>query len=453
MWARLSQDQVQIESKVAFEWTALHVPGAGDLRLAHPRCGNIAFSLMAPPPFGGTFPARVSKDGILLTTPFGLDSGHDDEDPPSDADQLTRFLDGICHRVTPRFRYGLLTDGIMRWLDHKPSTCIVTATPTTYLLRHRLSLFKRELASRGIYYEDDGTEIGYELRFAIEDGQVPNSFHEPNAALAYTVSGQGEPEEDKQTQACELYDPEEDWETGRSYAVDYPTMPARIDVIGADLVFHTSEYTNVDGIVVDNDWAKAHIECAGVAAGLDIGASSFPALSAADRAGLNKTEAMLTVNGNAVDAADRVQCAAYVLATGGEPDPEVEARLSRLRGTIVRVLLGRHALEAAEEGNFTYAGKVAATLMPLAPGPFPRRAYAVIELAEALVDISRRTAIAKEVVGTLHDPIERKLALLVAARVRARQTSNAGATVWPEDEASDAVSWGVKLVEPLFAPW
>lgn len=449
MWGWLDQAKIVETDQVVFDWTALDLPGAGDLRLGRPRCGGEPFKLVAPPPFGGAFPAQLDGDGVLRTTPFQPEKGKHDDEPPEDADQLMWFIDGVCHHVAPRYRYGLLADGAMQWLNLGRGVRLATATPTTTLLRARLALFKRELASRGIFYEDDADETGYELRFAIEDGEVPQMFYEPNAALAYTVSGQGAPEEDKQAQARQLYDPEDDWETGQSYAIDYPTMPARVNVKRTELVFYTSEYTTIGGVQVDDTWATAHLDYAGVAAGLDFGASTFPALTVNDQERLNGADGQLAIRLNAVDAADRVQRAAYALATGGKPDPEVEARLSRLRGAIVRVLLGQPALDAAEAGNYTYAKEISATLLPLAPGPFPRRAYAVIGLVKALGNVDRRTAVIDEVLQTVDDRFERKLALLFADRTSVRHTPGLRAAAWSESEALNAVSWGAEVVEPL----
>jgi hypothetical protein len=45
-------------------------------------------------------------------------------------------------------------------------------------------------------------------------------------------------------------------------------MSARVDVKDTRLIFYTSEYTNIGGMVVDDAWAEAHLENAGFAAGL-----------------------------------------------------------------------------------------------------------------------------------------------------------------------------------------
>jgi hypothetical protein len=451
MWAAL-RDVRNVEwDEVSLDWSAVELPGANKLIVGRPLRGCQPFNLVAPPARGRALPALLDQDGVLLTAPLRSEKGSDDQGPPEEPEQLLSFLDGICHRVSPCYRYGLLVRGAIRWFDIKPSVRPATATPTTTLLRNRLAVFKRELAARGIYYEDDASETGYELRFAVEDGAVPLSFYEADAALAFTVSGEGAPEDDKREQARQLYDPENDWETGQFYAIDYPVMPASVDVNGTDLVFYTSEFTTVDGMPVNDAWAEAHLEYAGLAAGLDVGASSYPALMMADRARLKGATEPLPLYGSIVDSADRIQRAAYALATGGTPNAAVEARLARLRGPIVRVLLGRFALDVAQTGNLAEATRIVATLPPLAPGPFPCRAHAVIELADGLVDQVRQNALVTGAISEVIDPLEQQLALLFANR--------AGGTVhgisheiakWAVNGTIDIGRWGKEVLEPLF---
>lgn len=451
MWAALRNVRNVEWDEVSLDWSAVELPGANKLIVGRPLRGCQPFNLVAPPARGIALPALLDQDGVLLTAPLRSEKGSDDQGPPEKPEQLSSFLDGICHRVSPCYRCGLLVRGAIRWFDIKPSVRPATATPTTTLLRNRLAVFKLELAARGIYYEDDASETGYELRFAVEDGAVPLSFYEADAALAFTVSGEGAPEDDKREQARQLYDPENDWETGQSYAIDYPVMPARVDVSGTDLVFYTSEFTTVDGMPVNDAWAKAHLEYAGLVAGLDAGASSYPALTMADRARVEGATGPLPVYGSIVDSADRVQRAAYAFATGGTPNAAVEARLARLRGPIVRVLLGRFALNFAKKGNLAEAARVVATLPPLAPGPFPCRAHAVIELADGLVDQVRQAAIVTSAICEVIDPLEQHLALLFANR--------AGGAVygisheiakWSVNGTVDIGRWGEEVLEPLF---
>ena len=230
-------------------------------------------------------------------------------------------------------------------------------------------------------------------------------------------------------------------------------MPARVDVFETRLVFYTSEYTKVGGLVVNDTWAEAHLENAGLAAGLDVGASDYPSLTAGDLRRLEVKREPPPLDWNAVDAADRIQRAAYALATGGVPDPSIEARLSRLRGPIVRVLLGRDALRSAEEGNWSEAKEMAATPLPLAPGPFPRRAYAVIELADALADEHRRPAVVAEALREVNELLERRLALMFAECAGgAPHSTERGVVAWPEVGAFDIHRWVTKVVEPLLGP-
>lgn len=420
MWSTLRGVKAVDRSEICIDWNAVDLPGAGQLTLGLPRRRHEPFILVAPPPRGSMYPARLDRDGVLLTAPFRPEKGPDDEAPPTDADQLDHYLDGICHRVTPRYRYGLLENGSMCWLNIKPGSRQVTATPMTRHFRNRLGLLRRELAARGIYYKDDATETGSELRFAIQDGAAPgSSFYEPDAALAYTVSGEDAPSDDKLEQARALYDPENDWETGQFYAIDYPAMPARVDVRDTSLVFHTSEYTKIGGVAVNDAWAAAHLESAGLAAGLDAGASDHPSLTAADVAHLQGATEPQPIGWNAVDAADRVQRAIYVLATGGLPDAALEARLSRLRGPIVRALLARDALRLAADGDIGATREAVPIIPPLAPGPFPRRACAVIALADGLNDEQRRDDLVFRILSAMSDPLERQLARLFAGQISA----------------------------------
>ena len=190
MWAALCEVENVACDQIDFGWSAVDLPGADPITLGHPRHAQEPFSLIAPPPRDGAFPARLGRGGVLLTAPFRLEKGQRDSALPKEADRLNDYLDFICDHVTPCYRYGLLVNGVMRWLDVEPGFRSVTATPTTALFRERLALLGRELAARGIYYEDDAQETGYELRHAIEDSASPSSFYEPNATLAFTVSGE-----------------------------------------------------------------------------------------------------------------------------------------------------------------------------------------------------------------------------------------------------------------------
>ena len=451
MWAALRNVRDVEWDEISLDWSAVELPGADKLIIGRPLRGSQPFDLVAPPARGTASPALLDLDGGLLTAPLRSEKGADDHAPPEEPEKLMLFLDGICHQVTPCFRYGLLVRGVIRWLDIKPGVRPATATPITTRFRERLAVFKRELAARGIYYEDDASETGYELRFAVEDGAAPPSFHEVDAPLAYTVSGEGAPEDDKREQARKLYDPENDWETGQSYAIDYSAMPARVDVSGTDLVFYTSEFTTVDGMPVNDAWAEAHLEYAGLAAGLDVGASSYPALMMADRARVEGATGPLSVYGSIVDSADRVQRAAYAFATGGTPNAAVEARLARLRGPIVRVLLGCVALDVAKTGNLGEAARIVATLPPLAPGPFPCRAHAVIELADGLVDQVHQVALITSAISEVVDPLEQHLALLFANRAGgAVHGVSHEVAKWSVNGTVEIGRWGEEVLEPLF---
>lgn len=451
IWAALREVDVVKWEDILVEWSVVDLPGAGPIALGHLRHTHQPFDLVAPPPRGGAIPAQLDAEGVLQPAQFRPDKDLEDRACIGDADRTEHYLDGICCHVKPRYRYGLLVDGAMRWLELRPEEKSVTATPMTALFRTRLALFARELAARGIYYKDDGEEVGYELEHAVEDGAVPYSFHESDAALAYTVSGEGAPEVDKWEQARLLYDPEDDWETGQSYAIDYPSMPARIDVSETPLVFYTSETTTINGVAVDDVWAEAHLEAAGLAAGLNIGAALHPSLTEADVERLEGATEPPPIAWNAVDAADRVQRAAYALATNGKADPAIESNLSRLRGPIVQALLGHQALEAAKALGQVLANEVTATLPPLAPGPFPGRAQAVIELADALAHEGRRPSLIADALMAVDDPMEWRLALLFAERAGGTaEVIERSAAERANDKVFDPARWGVDVVEALF---
>lgn len=399
-WAALRGVEQAIASDIGFAWTRIALPGAEPIVLATPGHPQRPFDLVYPPSTKRERQAVLDRSGHLRTLPFRPVKG------------------GASVSLSPVYRVGLLDDRTMHWLDVKPGDYSVTATPTTALFRSRLELFRRELASRGIFYQDDAEETGYELRWAIEDGAVPNDFHEPDAVEAYTVSGEGAPEEDKRDQAIHAYDPGENREE-LDWLRELGTfrMPARIDVPSARLLYSTRG--KVDGIEVNEEWMVAHLDEAGVAAGIDTGASTQPSLTTAER---NRAANMIetpSIDWNAVDAADRVQRAAYLLATGGKPDPAVEKQLARLRGPIVRALLARDVLQSIAESGGGTVTKARPTTPPLAPGPFPQRAYAMIALADRLTDQQRRDDLVAKTLSIVVDPLERQLARLFAGRMNA----------------------------------
>lgn len=435
-WAALRGVEQVVASKIRFDLTRIALPGAEPITLAAPRYEDRSFDLIYPPSECRERQAVVDRRQGLTTQPFTPSKGPE------------TLGNG------PIYRVGLLDGDGMRWLDVSPGDYSVTATPTTALLRNRLELFRRELASRGIYYEDDAQETGYELRWALPDGVVPFDFHEPHAPSAYTVSGEGRPEDDKYEQITRLYDPEGDQED-LNWSTDFgtPRMPAKVDVPATRLLYSISGA--VAGIVVGEEWTAAHLDVSGVAAGFNNGASTEPSLTAVDRDRAASVTEPPPIGWNAVDAADRVQRAAYVLATGGRPDAEIEAYLSRLRGPIVRALLARDALRMAADGDIDAAREAARILPPLAPGPFPLRAYAIIELAGRLADEQRRENLVCEALTTLDDPLERRLALTTAGRAREvlAPTLALAADIWGADQATaplcDARIWEEQIAIPL----
>lgn len=412
-WAALRSIRQMDFDELQLDWSTIILPGSGPIVMGRPKRGNQPFDLISPPPRGDTLQAQLDDEGVLLTMPFRHEKIDDEKTPPTELDQLKHYLDGICHQVSTCYRYGVLVQGVMSWLNIQPGVRVATVTPTTSMFRSRLALFRRELAARAIYYEDDANEAGYELRFAIEDGAVPSNFHEQNAALAYTVSGDGRPEDDKREQARQAYDPENDWETGQLYGVDYSAMPARVDVTRTELVIYTSEFTGVGGSVVNDTWVEAHLDMAGLAAGLEDGASRYPSLTAYDIKRLEEATEPLPIGWNAVEAADRIQRAVYAMVTRDAGDSKVEARLSRLRDPIVRALLNRDALSGLGDRDLAEAVAGTAPPPPSARGPFPSRAYAVIALAEACMT-ENRDELAAAAIEAAGDPLEQKLAMIIA---------------------------------------
>lgn len=401
-WAALRGVKQVVASDIGFDWTGIALPGAEPIVLAAPGHPQLPFDLVYPPSKKRERQAVLDRSGNLRTLPFRPVKGD------------------VSVSVSPVYRVGQLDDGTMHWLDVKPGDYSVTATPTTALFRSRLELFRRELSSRGIYYQDDAEEAGYELRWAIEDGAVPRDFHEPDAVEAYTVSGEGAPEEDKLEQAIQLYDPDKDRED-LDWLRKLGTfrMPARIDVTEAELTFHAWELTKIDGVTVGDEWVETHLAHAALAAGLDGKFPSGPSLTPIDCARAADSVAPPPIGWNAVDGADRVQRAVYVLATGGLPDAELERRLSRFRGPIVRALLARDILRLRAASGVNAVGQAEPVLPPLPPGPFPRSAYAVIGLADGLIDEQRRADLVAETLMAVADPLEQQLARLLAGQIKA----------------------------------
>ena len=381
-WAALRGIDRMAAGEVDFSWTRITLPGVASILMATPFLQGRPFDLVYPP--SPERPRQAVRPTLASSEEDGM-------------------------KGSPRYAVGVLDGGAMRWLDLPPGDYSATTTPTTSLFRARLDLFRRELAARGIAYEDDAAETGYELRWAIEDGGVPADFHEPEAVIAYTVSGE-KPGEDKQAQAQRQFDPDGerwpafDWlrETGAF------RMPARVDVAATPLQFWADEdATAIGGTPVNDVWAKAHLTWAALAAGLDGCDPTRPSLTPADRVRAAVASSPPRIAWNAVDAADRVQRAAYILATGGQPDAAIEARLSALRGQVIEALLTRGA----------NAEQAAPKLPPIAPGPYPLRVCAVMSLIDQLRDDRACATLMKDTLAALVEPSERELASSIAAQL------------------------------------
>lgn len=264
-WAALRQTSTLLRSELTVSWTRLDLPGAGELFLGTPRRGDAAFALVYPPAQKGERQAALDPDGeTLLVAPFRSERDDDDAAALAIANGLesgdqARVLAADWQRARPKYRYGVLTNGSIRWLDLPGGTVLEPVRPATKAFRERLKQLSQELAKRGIHYQDDEDGYNYELAHAIEDAAVPADFAEPYAPVARSVSSYDDLD-GKVDQARALFDPEGDNEDWLTYTVDYKQMPSRIDVTSTEIIFTGGE---IGGLSVGADQvAGAIAECA-----------------------------------------------------------------------------------------------------------------------------------------------------------------------------------------------
>ncbi|NYD91626.1 hypothetical protein [Sphingomonas melonis] len=264
-WAALRNVSALSRSELTIAWRSLDLPRAGELFLGMPLHGDAAFTLVYPPAQEGERQAMLDPDGeSLLIAPFRAERDDDDLEALAVANgsgrgDQARALAADWRRARPKFRYGVLADGLMRWLDLHTGTTPEPVRPATRMFRERLKELSEELARRGIHYQDDEDGYNYELAHAIEDSAVPDDFPEPYAPVARSVSSYYDLD-DKVDQARALFDPEDDNEDWLTYTVDYKLMPSRTDVTSTDIIFTGGE---IGRSSVDNDQVAALIaECA-----------------------------------------------------------------------------------------------------------------------------------------------------------------------------------------------
>lgn len=264
-WAALRNVATFSRSELEVSWRCVALPNAGELRLGTPMRGDVAFALIYPPPQEGERQAVLGTDGeSLLIAPFRAECDDDDREAlaianGSESGDQARALAADWRRARPKYRYGVLTDGLMRWLDLPAGTASEPIRSATKAFRHRLKRLSEELARRGVHYRDDEDGYNYELAHAIEDSAVPDDFFEPYAPVARSVSSYYDLD-DKVDQARALFDPEDDNEDWLTYTVDYKLMPSRTDITSTDIIFTGGE---IGGSSVDADQLAALIaECA-----------------------------------------------------------------------------------------------------------------------------------------------------------------------------------------------
>jgi hypothetical protein len=232
--------------------------------------GEVPFLLIYPPAQDGERQAMLTP-GIdpMSIAALQFDSADDDAlafaiaNGSAGGDQA-RALAMSWQRARPKYRYGILSDGLLRWLDLPAGERPQQVSPMTRRFREKLAGLAQELARRGIHYQDDEDGYNYELVHALEDAAVPPEFGRPDAPVARSVSSYYDLA-DKVDQAEELFDPECDNEDWLTSVVDYRRMPSRIDVISTDIIFSGGELGDSSA---DADQVAAIIEVCAEAVGL-----------------------------------------------------------------------------------------------------------------------------------------------------------------------------------------
>lgn len=398
-WAGLNIADLPAVGEISYNWIEVILPGAGALQLARPEYKERTFDLVWPASFGGPQQARLDdKTGWLLTNPFLPAKGSEE------------------FYQRPAFRYGVLQDGSMQWLDLLSKVAPEPIRPATKLLRTRLALLGRELEARGIHFADDSGQ--HEPRFVFEDADVPGDFHETDASVVRTVS-HWDDHEDKRRRAFETYDPEDlgifhGWEE----RVGYRALSSEIDVTEVELFGFPWEVCHQK---VSPVWLADVIERSATAAGLIAFAQErivgqvdgTVQLQGHDIAKLeaNQETELLSLR-NATDPADRIQRFVYLLANGRAG---LERRLSAARDPIVATVLAARGFAVGPAHNRQ-------------PGPFPERCAAVMGLAQSIEGGEDPEPLRQQAVAAISEADERRLALFWAKQLGA-------------DLAGDAIDW------------
>lgn len=451
-WAAMRGITQMGYDELAFHWHALKVPGAEPLLLGTPKRADTEFTLVWPPPNERPGQALVEDPYMTLaTSPFRPEEGANDVEALAVANgevegDQARALQCEWGRARPTYRYGLSVDGAMSWLDLKPAFPPDPVRPTTALFRARLKLFGRELASRGVHYEDDAHTYGYELRFAIEDSAVPLDFHEESPPIVRSVSGEKDLE-DKMSQARLVFDPENDNEEWFVYAIDCQPMPSRIDVASTELVTYAD---SVAGIDVDDEWLFRVIDSSVMAAGL----KDRVALRSNDVALLDGAIEVPPIGWNAVDAADRIQRVVYLVVADGEHNSAIEEKLAKMRAAISKTLVQRDVIIDDNIGPINYT-EVLDKKIDIKPfGPFPLRSLAVISISEEANRNWEYPSIKRKIINEITDDYERRVAIFWVDKIGGEDLIVELAVRWscerePHEWISEARRWANEHVAPL----
>jgi hypothetical protein len=417
-WAGLNIAHLPTVEEISYDWIETLLPGAGSLQLAQPRYKTQTFGLLWPASFGGPQQARLDDEtGRLLTNPFLPAKG------------------GEEFYQRPAFRYGVLQDGSMQWLDLLSEVAPEPIRPAIKLLRTRLALLGRELEARGVHFADDSGQ--HEPRFVFEDADAPGDFHESGASVVRTVS-HWDDHEDKRQRAYEMYDPENlgiffGWEE----RVGYRALPSEIDVAKVELFGFPWEVSNQR---VSPVWLADVIERSASAAGLTASAQEHIVgqvngtvqLTDCDMALLQENrEAELLDLWNAADPADRIQRFVYLLSNDRAG---LEHRLSSARDGIVASILVAHELAVDLPRDRQ-------------PGPFPERCAAVMELAASLERGEAPELLSQQAAAAITDADERRLALFWATQLRVDLAAS-GIDWANAHDIEDALAWVAQPVLP-----
>lgn len=255
-WAALPTHESVPTADVEMDWQCLALSGTRGLVLGRPRLGDKPSRFVYPPSPERERQAALARDGrTLRTAPFQPEKG------PLAFD-------------SPVYRYGLLQNGAMRWLDLTTERRVHPARPATEAFRAKLAELKVELARRGVFYMDAPDEK-YHHRHSFEDAwdHIPPDFGEESPPVAYSVSGELD-NEDKDDRAHNFYIPDED-EVLRfsSERIGFRTLPSEKDITEVDIIYVGGA---VAGVGRSQRWTGWTICAAAKAVGLLVGWGGSP---------------------------------------------------------------------------------------------------------------------------------------------------------------------------------